>query len=117
MQRLKIDERIIRVLEAVLNAKSVYSSVNVNFHQGRQSVGNIYVSPKTGMGGHLISHSGASLDEALAIAKNLEDKGDIKSLISSIEKDKREALKNITEDKERVKYLDLTLTKLLEMEG
>lgn len=120
MTRLSIDPRIVQILECVLNAKHRYSSVHVTFSDGQQKVDTLYTAPSHGVGEHFLDGGrgrNMTLDDVLSVAKSFEDKGDVKTLIKSIEEKKREVLKSLDDYKKRAKDLDITLTSLLKLKG
>ena len=57
-----------------------------------------------------------TLDDVLAIAQSFEDRGDVKTLIKSVEKEKRETLKSLNSYKKRAKELDKHLASLMEID-
>ena len=118
MNRLKLDDRIIRTLEAALNAKHKYTSVSVTFKGGKQSIDTLYTAPSYNTGKHFLDGSCAdmTLDDVLAIAQSFEDRGDVKTLIKSVEKEKRETLKSLNSYKKRAKELDKHLASLMEID-
>lgn len=110
---IELDNRIEQILKIVLNTKCRYSSVTVSFINGEQSVDTVYLAPTYDTGHHLFSSGRKPIDEVLSAVKSLKDKGEIETLISELEKKKRENLTRISELKSLAKDIDLSLTKLL----
>lgn len=51
------------------------------------------------------------------MVQSIEDRGDVKALIDSLEKEKRETLLKISEAKKRAKDIDASLSALLKAEA
>ena len=119
MDRLKLDPRVIQSLENILNVKSNYSAVSVQFKNGEQSLDTIWVTGGIwNSGEHLLNSwsqdERGDLDAVLSLTQSIESVGCTQACLKKLKNKHAETCKRLNALKGEVKDLQQSIGRLQE---